>query len=131
MIASSRMDFLVLAKAEPISRYSNVSVITYLRTKECCAEEIPAGDLWPVEREAHAGAGFSRVGLHGPVGDPCQYSSSVKDCTPMEESDLQDSRLGRTDARGVDSHWRGPSRTVSHVRDSAVAGEGIRAEAPL
>ncbi|KAJ7408378.1 hypothetical protein BTVI_59760 [Pitangus sulphuratus] len=42
----------------------------------------PDGDLQPMERETHAGTGFSWVGLVTPVGDPCWYSSSVKDCTP-------------------------------------------------
>ncbi|KAJ7425175.1 hypothetical protein BTVI_03856 [Pitangus sulphuratus] len=42
MPAGSRMDFLLLAKAKQISSNSNTSVITYLRTEYCYAEEIPA-----------------------------------------------------------------------------------------
>ncbi|KAJ7407705.1 hypothetical protein BTVI_62250 [Pitangus sulphuratus] len=42
MPASSRMDFLLLAKAKAIRSDSNISVITYLRTESCCAERIPA-----------------------------------------------------------------------------------------
>ncbi|KAJ7400338.1 hypothetical protein BTVI_106358 [Pitangus sulphuratus] len=42
MPASSRTDFLPLAKAKPIRSNSNASVITYLRKESCCAERIPA-----------------------------------------------------------------------------------------
>ncbi|KAJ7403670.1 hypothetical protein BTVI_75688 [Pitangus sulphuratus] len=43
MPAGSRMDFLLLAKAEPIRSDSNTSVTTYLRTESCCAEEFQPG----------------------------------------------------------------------------------------
>ncbi|KAJ7414776.1 hypothetical protein BTVI_40236 [Pitangus sulphuratus] len=39
MPTGSRTDFLLLAKAKPIRSNSNASVITYLRTKDCWAEE--------------------------------------------------------------------------------------------
>ncbi|KAJ7424715.1 hypothetical protein BTVI_05504 [Pitangus sulphuratus] len=55
-------------------------------------EQGPAGDLQPVEKEAHAGAGFSWIGLVAPVGEPRRYSSFVKDCTPCR-SDPRDSSV--------------------------------------
>ncbi|KAJ7407714.1 hypothetical protein BTVI_62354 [Pitangus sulphuratus] len=42
MPASSRMDFLPLAKAKAIRSDRNASVVTYLRTEGCGTERIPA-----------------------------------------------------------------------------------------